>query len=315
LKPSTDDLRAALGGERVEELEREPYPYSSSHPIERLRVTLAGGERLDVIFKDLSPGALLEAARAAKPGFLLDPQREIDVYRRLRHDGSPAGPPRCYGAVVDDEAGRYWLLLEMVEGRELTEVGEVDVWEDVARSVAALHRSLAALTSPHLLRFDRDYYRLWPRRALRFAGPEATAALGPLVAHYDAVVDRLASLPAGPIHGELYASNVLVGDIDGMRRVWFVDWEMAAVGPPLMDLAALAAGSWTEGERRRLALAYRSELGREAAPEEDFLADLDCCRLHLAFQWLGWSSGWSPPPAHSQDWLAEALYLAERLAL
>lgn len=314
MKPATDELRAALGGERVEQLEREPYPYSSSHPLELLRVTLAGGERFDLIFKDLSPGALLEEARGVKPGFLVDPRREIDVYRRLRADAS-AGPPRCHAAVVDEEAGRYWLFLEAIEGRGLYEVGDIGVWEEVVRSVAVLHRCLAELTSPHLLYFDRDYYRLWPRRALRFAAPEATRALEPVVAGYETVVDRLVSLPAAPIHGELYASNVLVAEGDGGRGVWFVDWEMTAVGPALVDLAALAAGGWTEEERRRLALAYRSELGQEATAEEDFFADLDRCRLHLAFQWLGWSPGWTPPAEHRRDWLVEALYLAEKLGL
>lgn len=314
MKPATDELRAALGGEQVEQLEREPYPYSSSHPLELLRVTLAGGERFDLIFKDLSPGALLEEARGVKPGFLVDPRREIDVYRRLRADAS-AGPPRCHAAVVDEEAGRYWLFLEAIEGRGLYEVGDIGVWEEVARSLAALHRSLAELTSPHLLHFDRDYYRLWPRRALRFAAPEATRALESVVAGYEAVVDRLVSLPTAPIHGELYASNVLVAETDAKHPVWFVDWEMASFGPALVDLAALTAGGWTEDERRGLALAYRSELGLEAAEEEDFLADLDRCRIHLAFQWLGWSPDWTPPTAHRRDWLAEALHLAEKLGL
>jgi len=30
-------------------------------------------------------------------------------------------------------------------------------------------------------------------------------------------------------------------------------------------------------------------------------------------RWLGWSPQWSPPPEHAQDWLHEALSLAEKL--
>jgi hypothetical protein len=30
---------------------------------------------------------------------------------------------------------------------------------------------------------------------------------------------------------------------------------------------------------------------------------------------LGWASRWSPPPEHAQDWLGEALGLAEKLGL
>jgi hypothetical protein len=39
------------------------------------------------------------------------------------------------------------------------------------------------------------------------------------------------------------------------------------------------------------------------------------CRLQLALQWLGWSRDWSPPPEHAQDWLSEAVCVAERLGL
>ena len=39
------------------------------------------------------------------------------------------------------------------------------------------------------------------------------------------------------------------------------------------------------------------------------------CQLHLAVQWLGWAAEWSPPEPQAQDWLREALRLAERLGL
>ena len=95
-----------------------------------------------------------------------------------------------------------------------------------------------------------------------------------------------------------------------------VDWEMAAVGPGLVDLAALAGG-WDEAERARLLGAYREGLaegGVELDPEPVQAADLDRCRLHLAIQWIGWSAEWRPPPEHRQDWLGEAEALIEGLA-
>jgi thiamine kinase-like enzyme len=120
------------------------------------------------------------------------------------------------------------------------------------------------------------------------------------------------------IHGEFYASNVLLQQGNGARRVCPIDWESAAVGPGLIDLAALSAGDWSDDERRALALAYHTELGRFGLPApavDEFLAALDCCRLYLALQWLGWARAWSPPEEHRHDWLAEALRLAERLDL
>jgi hypothetical protein len=79
---------------------------------------------------------------------------------------------------------------------------------------------------------------------------------------------------------------------------------MAAVGVGLVDLAALVTG-WSGDEFAAIVAAYSGV---------DDLA-LAACRLHLALQWLGWSSDWTPPPAQAHDWLGEARAAAERLGL
>jgi hypothetical protein len=93
---------------------------------------------------------------------------------------------------------------------------------------------------------------------------------------------------------------------------------MAAMGPELVDLAALTAGVWTEQERAALALPYYEVLPRDGSwqpSQKDFMTALDCCRMHLSFQWLGWSQHWTPPEKRAYDWLSEALRAAERLKL
>jgi hypothetical protein len=40
---------------------------------------------------------------------------------------------------------------------------------------------------------------------------------------------------------------------------------------------------------------------------------MDTVRLHLCVQWLGTPTGWVPPSTHTDDWVAEALDLAERV--
>ena len=328
----TAELRAALeqalsrhlGGPRsVARLERRRSDYGSSFVLEELDVELDDGTALPLMFKDLSPRALLQGARAVKPAFLYEPRREIEVYQRV------LGPRRlgtatCYGAVVDERLGRYWLFLERVAGVELYQVGELSTWQQAARWLAGLHTQLAAesggfAAAAHLLTYDGDFYRQWPRRALAFrAADPGKQGLEWLAGRYDRVVECLLALPATFLHGEFYASNILVQETAAGLRVCPVDWEMAAVGPGLIDLAALTAGKWTEEERRLLALAYHAELGqsgREAMTPEALLAALDCCRLHLAVQWLGWSPAWSPPPEHAHDWLKEALTLAEKIVL
>jgi hypothetical protein len=334
----TTELRAALEEalsrrsgtqRRVSRLERWPSIYSTSFAIEELVVRLDGGTSLRLLYKDLSRRAMLESARWVKPTFLYDPLREIETYRSI------LGPNRlstavCYGAIVDPRAERYGLFLEKVPGVELYQVGDLATWRRVAGWLAILHAHFAEETGrlarvAPLLTYDAGFYRLWADRArasLDRAGlrlsRDARYGMEQLFKDYDRVVEHLVALPLTFVHGEFYASNVLVHEEGEGLRVCPVDWEMAAVGPGLMDLAALTAGGWTTPEREALALAYHATLvPRENWPPapDAFLVALDYCRLHVAVQWMGWSPEWSPPPEHAQDWLGEAMGLAEKLGL
>jgi aminoglycoside phosphotransferase (APT) family kinase protein len=153
-----------------------------------------------------------------------------------------------------------------------------------------------------LLRYDRDFLLLWLDRA------RSLSALDRLE-RYDRAVEPLVSLPPTLLHGELYASNVLVAG----ERVCAVDWEMAASGPGVIDVAAITMG-WGEPERAALTEAYRTALADPPAAAELERA-LDCARLHLAVQWLGWSPEWSPPPEHAQDFRTQVRRAQERLGL
>jgi hypothetical protein len=309
---------------RIVELETRPYAYSSSFALEEIDIRLEDGTRLEILFKDLGRHALLEGARQAKPVFLYNPLREIDTYR-LVLAAYPMGTATCYGAVVDPHAGRYWLFLEKVTGPELYQVGEIRLWQEAARWLANLHHRFLGTkeldelaTIGRWLIYDDRYYRQWLERAAAYAGNDETRKeMDRLASVYEAVIERLASLPATFIHGEFYASNILVPATGSKVRVCPVDWEMAALGPGLLDLAALTVGKWQDQERDDIALAYYQALtANKNRPEHDeFLADLDFCRLHLSLQWLGWSPGWQPPPEHAQNWLREALSLAQKLGI
>jgi hypothetical protein len=309
---SDEAVRAALEralGAPVVRLDRRRSEYGSSFRLEDVDVALADGRRLGLMFKHVGPGGMTARARAAKPRLVLDPQRELDVYERVL---APArlGTPALHGL----ERRRGWLFLERVEGVELYQVGDRATWEDVARWLARTHAQMtgAAVASDRLLRHDAALLHLWPRRAARYTGrPEIER----VAARYGAVAERILALPPTLVHGELYASNVLVDRPRRPRRVCPVDWEMAGFGPPLLDLAALVTG-WSEANRRAIALAYRDGMPAEARPgEEEFLASLDACCLHVALQWLGWGPGWEAPAQHAHDWLGQALELAERVGV
>lgn len=278
------DLAELLG---AQPRRRRPFEYRSSAPLVELEV---GGRTL--LLKDLSPGALTEHVRAAKLEWLHDPRREIDVYR-LHLVDSGLGTAELVASVTDPARDRYWLVLEKVAGVELYQHGLAE-WPAVLRWLARCHDHFAHLDGgEHLARYDRDFFALWPRRA------------GVGLSGYEAVIDRLAAMPTTLVHGDLYPSNVLVSG----ARICAVDWELAGVGPGVLDVAAITAGL-DEDDARGLAEEYRRAL--TAPPDrEGFEHDLACARLHLALQWLGWSGEWRPPPEYARDWRAELPRLVE----
>ena len=309
------ELRSALGdalGRPVSAIARRPNDYCSSFAIEDLEVTLDGGEALRLVFKDTSASSFAREADAAKPAELRDPAREIEAYLRVL---GPAGVEvaACYGALADPEGGRHWLFLEAVDGFPLWQTDDPVTWDSAARWLARLHGLSAPTGHRHLLRYDAGYLRRWIHRAVDFA---PAGSLDAVAAGWERVIARLAAWPLTLIHGEFYPSNVLVRRGGAGTSIVPVDWEMAGVGPGLLDLAALTSGGWSEEERERLALAYRDALPSLMRPPAHELLDaLDHFRLYVAVQWLGWSRAWSPPVEHAHDWLADARLLGERLGL
>jgi aminoglycoside phosphotransferase (APT) family kinase protein len=313
------DLRSELiPGRAVVAMRRRPCAYRSSFRLDELDVRLDDGSLLALVEKDLSAARMSATARAAKPAFLRDPKREADVYLHVLA-GAGIGTAECH-AVLEDDSGGCWLLLERIAGAPLTEIGDFEIWRRAAAAVGAAHERLerARARGHGLLSYDRDYFRIWPWRALALArgaiAPAARRALEAIAARYDDVVERLAGLPQTIVHGDLYASNVLIAG----ERVCFVDWELAGVGPGLLDVAALTSGSWAAQERAAMCDVYFRAAPRSAAALPDLRSRaeaLEACRLHLALQWLGWSRDWSPPAHQRRDWLADALDSAERLGL
>jgi hypothetical protein len=317
-------LGGRLDGHEISGVRRRPYRYATSAPLEEVVVLVGGEERGRLILKDLSRDRLLGNALAAKPRFLYEPRRELEAYRQIL---APAGiGPRCLAAVAEPSGRRCWLLLEKIPGVELWQVGEVGVWEEVARWLGGFHARFAAhlddlrAANPHLLEHTASSFSSWcerAREAMAESADERSKMLVGALERYPEVVDALADLPPTFVHGELYPSNVLVVLNERPLGVYPVDWEMGAIGPGLLDLAALGGG-WAPRERESLAQAYLDGLGPTESSSRDsneLPTDLARCRLHLALQWLGWSAEWRPPPEHAHDWLGEALELTRELGL
>lgn len=292
--------------------------YSTSAPIDDLDVTFTDGAHLSLVRKDLAWSALLPSARSVKPQFLHDPAREISAYRDVLPTASP-GPATSFGSIDEPDDGRQWLFLERLTGVRLCEIGDLEPWRATARWIAEFHRGFEAAVEDvvrrgtPLLRHGRQWLGRWIDRAV-CAGSSDTSGLRFLRDRIDALADRLGEMSVTIVHGELYASNVIVEATSPLgHRVSPIDWEMIAVAPGLVDLAALTAGSWPLAARSAIEAAYCDALGRTADPS--FAAELDACRLALCIQWLGWMPGWRAPDEHRHDWCGQAVALAEELNL
>jgi hypothetical protein len=308
-------------------LRRRRSRYASSYIIENLEVELDRGKHLRLIFKNMSADSLLATARRVRPEFLYRPEREIEIYLSVL-DPKQFGTATCYGAIEVPELERYWLFLERINGPLLWQVGRIEQWCRAARWLAQLHSHFRR-TRPEspklpkcLLQYDETHYRRWIERALgsveRSQQPlskDLKTKFKRLGRSYDRVVTRLLSVAKTLIHGEFYPSNVILRAQGNGKRICPIDWEVAAIGPGVIDLAALTSGKWSLDQKRILVQAYHSALGPEpgGGPSiQELLELVDYCQIHLAVQWLGWASDWSPPQSHAQDWLAEAVALSER---
>jgi hypothetical protein len=287
-------------------VETTPFAAATSHRIDEIG---PGWLR-----KDLRPAALLGHARTARPPFVHDPRREPSAYRDLLR-------PLALGPYCP-AAGDDWIVIERVPGVELWQIGELGVWVRVAAWVARMHRRLAAAVPAGpparrvglsraervpLLVHDAGLFATWRERAAAAGAPAVV-----LAAHRRAT-ERLLSIPPTLVHGELYPSNILVRTVGFRLDVWPVDWELAGLGPAVLDVAALTAGGWAAPEREAMVRGYFEAAGHPSGSWTAFRGDLDAARLHLCVQWLGWAPGWTPPPEHDHGWLQEALTLVEMI--
>lgn len=304
-------------GRDVVSVTTQPLRYATTHAMTEIDVALADGSSRTLVYKDLATDRRLAQAQGLRPPFLDDASREVHVYRSVLA-GKVPGVAQCLASEADDRTGAWWLLLERVPGVELWQIGELEVWCDVARWAAALHERPGPadpVVCTRLVTYDRTFFEHWPRRARQFAKdwePTRRRRLGEALESYDQTLDALAGMPRCLVHGELYPSNVLVDRVSG--RISAVDWEMAGVGPPLLDLSTLVGGGWSQTERHAIITAYHSSLPPSLRPSSDrLLEDLMHCELHRCIQWLGWAPGWQSPVEHRHDWLETAVSLAQCL--
>jgi aminoglycoside phosphotransferase (APT) family kinase protein len=311
--PAIHDLQSGRGA--VTAVRRRRCDYASSYEANVLTVQFTGGEEIKVFFKNLG------VTRCPKDRARQRRDRERAVYRDLLA-AADLGTPRYYGSVWDERRGRYWLFLEFVEGTQLRSC-ELDFWAAAAGWLGRFQGHFAPLCGrlsacDFLARHDADFFRSKAEQALREVGqisrPLASRLAG-VLGDYGRLVGVLATQPRTLVHGDYRPCNILVVPGPGAVRVCPVDWERAAWGPALYDLAFLSDGL-EPPELDRLLEAYR----REAAGEGLAVPDLEglrhaviCFRLFAVIHRLSRACERGLPEARVAKTVARAEELHRRV--
>jgi aminoglycoside phosphotransferase (APT) family kinase protein len=169
----------------------------------------------------------LNESADADPG--LDRNRELLLHTAAA--GAGIAPHIIYAC-----PDRSCLITDYLEGRPWTPHYFTRMRD--LRSLGVRLRALRALPAPALPRFDATAaLRRYADQVVR-AEPQEAARIGELLARGEAALRRSGSAAREPaiVHMDLHHGNVVTAD-----RIYFIDWEYAQLGDPLLDLACVMA--------------------------------------------------------------------------
>jgi aminoglycoside phosphotransferase (APT) family kinase protein len=243
---------------QVTELAEQPLPAalrSSRGSVRGLRVTYATGANantVDCVVKE--PGG------AARVGLANAGLREAGVYRSLSIQ-LPMPTPALVAAAADGA----WLVIEAVEAQSSPGPWSADDYLQSVALLARLHErfwgladDLAAypwLARPLSLDYEIHVYAAaqalgeivreeWP--PLVAHSLQTLGTLGQIISQAEQVAQPLQAAPFTLLHGDFWAGNI-VRDEDGDMVV--LDWQLAGLGPGVLDVLVLVMTSQWESPR------------------------------------------------------------------
>ena len=225
-------------------------------------------------------------------------RREVGVYQSL----ATQLPLRTPALIAAAPAGD-WLVLEAARPVRGADRWKADDYRKAVRGLAALHdrfwglgedlnafpwlgRPLEADFGVHVAAAAQAIERIVTsgRPEALAARPERVAMLARLTAQADRIAEPLQRLPFTLLHGDYWPGNIAVVR-DGRQVVY--DWQMASVGPFVLDLLTFVTKSqWWFGElpleEAEIVGCYREELADltgESWAEEAWQVAWDHARL------------------------------------
>jgi len=228
-------------------------------------VVLSGGTQ-NILMRFCCGGAryvLRRPAQHARPGADATIQREATVLRALA--GTTVPHPRFRGVCTDHAVlGAAFLVTDAVEGFNATVEMPPPARDEprirknmglaMVDGIVALakvdHRACGLSAFGRLDDFiDRQVPR-WARQLASYAdlagwpGPQSLQGIDVLGRWLEA--NRPAEWHGGVMHGDFHIGNVMFNAADGSLAA-ILDWELAALGDPLLDLGRLLA-AWPDAD-------------------------------------------------------------------
>jgi hypothetical protein len=192
--------------------------------------------------------------------------------RFYEHVGRSVGVriPNCLFNHIDVDAGEFALLLEDFGGRTMvSQIAGMDAerTHQAARSIARVHAQfwdspaihamdwMPRAIDPEVIGAGHTYRESWPAFLALFGDdlPDGAVALGERVGSTweTAIQQTFDDVPMTMCHGDYRADNLMFDDTtDGADHVGVLDWQVAARGPGIGDVAYLISQSMTAETRR-----------------------------------------------------------------
>jgi hypothetical protein len=288
--PDDDSLRAGL--EAVLEARgllhgelaikaREKNTYTSTFPSEIATCRVGSGPLIRFFLKYSAQRENEAYGHRGGVGY------EANVYRELL-SSLDISIARLYGIYHSPDRINTWLAIEYLEeGTRMTHSIDPEAMAKAARWMGRFHALCSTRVGDPALsflnRYNRDYYLGWVDRTQQMvcqAGVDS-GWLRLLCSRIEEVIEVLCNAPLTIIHGEYYPKNILLQH----DLIYPVDWESAAFGDGMIDLAMLTEG-WEQDTVRELVHEYQRSRWPEGAPH-DLVTSLHAARIYVQFRWLG----------------------------
>jgi hypothetical protein len=212
LADEESELHRCLAGRfpSLRGIRRAAFGGQTSFRLEVLTLELGAAGEVKLLLKDFG------ASRLPKDDLPSRRNRELRVYRDLLAGGG-LGTAEYHGAVWDEARGRFWLLLELVDGVELRSLGFED-WVRSAAWLGRLHGRFARAgealeASDFLVRHDAGFFHAQAEQASRAAATYPLELREPVLAvtrRYSRAVEVLVGGPRTLVHGSYRPQNILV---------------------------------------------------------------------------------------------------------